>query len=157
VQAYLCRANIPSHRLTGSGLTLWEVAGIRALDKQVMIQNARFAADSGCICLVGRTSLVRSEILKDPSFQLSFITESWMGLALNSGDDSFITRWLMTHGWQFGVQSAPEANVMTTVMEDSKFLKQLVRWKRNGIRFYTKSLFWNPGFWRLYRYGSCGH
>ena len=93
---------------------------------------------------------MRAEILKDPSFQLSFTTESWMGLTLNSGDDSFITRWLMAHGWHFSVQSAPEAKVMTAVMEDSKFLKQLVRWKRNGFRFYTKALFWNPGFWRLH-------
>ena len=143
--------NIPARRLKNGALTTWEVAGIRLLSNAVAAQALRFAADGGVTCLVGRTSLVRAEILKAQEFQDAITNEKWVGVALNSGDDAFITRWLLENDWKFSIQNAPEAAVVTAIMDDSKLVKQLLRWRRNEVKGAYHTLFGKVGTRKLCR------
>lgn len=127
------------------------MAALRCLDNHNSVQAVRFAADGGCFCLVGRTVLVRTAILQDPAFLHGITHDYWRGKALSSGDDVFVTRWLLNKGWKFRVQNAPEAEITTVVYPDSRFAKQLVRWQRNTVQALTTLLVYNPGFWALWR------
>ncbi|KAI9265428.1 nucleotide-diphospho-sugar transferase [Helicostylum pulchrum] len=90
---------------TNGHQTVWEVlAGFR-----LSIRNIEVAAsthiDGGVCCLSGRTAAYRTLILKDPAFQFGFQNDLWLGkYPLNSGDDKFLTRWMVTHGWNTFVQ-----------------------------------------------------
>jgi hypothetical protein len=60
--------------------------------------KAAFAADGGTnFSVSGVTMLLRGEILRDAVFQNAFTRDSWMGKRQNTGDDSFITRWVLFH------------------------------------------------------------
>lgn len=111
----------------------------------------RYAADGGSVGIAGRTMLVRAAILKDASFVHSMCHELFAGNKLNTGDDCFITRWILQKGWKFHIQNAPEAEVFTLVPDDSKLFWQLIRWKRSTSQQCLMVLFDQPGFRTLYR------
>lgn len=140
--------------------------------------KAAFAADGGTnFCLSGVTMLLRAEILKSEEFQEAFTKETWMGKRVNSGDDSFITRWVLFHEhlnhrmhrsnastrkvqnglpsetpdeltkrWKLGVQHTPESIVETSLHPNSKYLGQLKRWYRSGLRLRLTCLTSEPGW-----------
>lgn len=132
-------------------MTPWEVASLRSLDNQNKIQAVRFAADGGCFCLIGRTLLMRAEIAKDPRFLHAIANEYWRGKRLNTGDDVFVTRWLQTEGWDLSIQNCPEGELTTHVMRDAKFLRQLVRWQRNSIQSFLRTLVDKPGIATIWK------
>ncbi|EXJ95247.1 hypothetical protein A1O1_00367 [Capronia coronata CBS 617.96] len=77
-------------------ITPWEVAAIRLRGKRHGSMKSAYAADGGInFCVSGVTMLLRGEILRDPEFQHAFTNDFWMGHRQNSGDDSFITRWVL--------------------------------------------------------------
>ncbi|EIE91570.1 hypothetical protein RO3G_16281 [Rhizopus delemar RA 99-880] len=80
--------------------TLWEIlAGFRLTSRNIEIA-ASTHIDGGICCLSGRTAAYRTLILKDPAFQYCFTNDLWLGkYPLNSGDDKFLTRWMVSHGW----------------------------------------------------------
>ena len=57
-----------------------------------------------------------------------------------SGDDKFLTRWLVSRGWRMRMQLSPECTLETTFRPDGAFLKQVLRWARNTWRSDLKSL-----------------
>lgn len=95
--------------------------------------------------------LVRAAILKDVAFVNAMCNEVFAGNKLNTGDDCFITRWILTHGWRFHIQNAPEAEIFTLVPDNSKLLWQLIRWKRSTSQQCFIILFDKPGFRALFR------
>ncbi|KAI8888517.1 glycosyltransferase family 2 protein [Backusella circina FSU 941] len=133
--------------------TVWEVlAGFR-----LTIRNIEIAAsthiDGGVCCLSGRTAAYRTLILKDPAFQYGFQNDLWLGkYPLNSGDDKFLTRWMVTHGWNTFVQVCPEAELFSTFKNNWRFIKQVLRWTRNTWRSDFRSLFMERTIWRRYPY-----
>lgn len=128
--------------------TVWEVlAGFR-----LTIRNIEVAAsthiDGGVCCLSGRTAAYRTLILKDPAFQFGFQNDLWLGkYPLNSGDDKFLTRWMVTHGWNTFVQVCPEAELFSTFKDNWRFIKQVLRWTRNTWRSDFRSLFTERKIW----------
>ncbi|KAF6822906.1 N-acetylglucosaminyltransferase [Colletotrichum plurivorum] len=144
-------AHIPQDRRNPAIATPWEIASLRSLDNQNKIQAVRFAADRGCFCLVGRTLLTRAEIAKDPRFLHAITHEYWRGKHLNTGDDVFVTRWLQTEGWDLSIQNCPEAELTTHVMQDAKLLRQLVRWQRNSIQSFLRTLVDKPGIVKVWQ------
>ncbi|KAI8884776.1 glycosyltransferase family 2 protein [Backusella circina FSU 941] len=102
--------------------TLWEVlAGFR-----LTVRNIEIAAsthiDGGVCCLSGRTAAYRTLILKDPAFQFGFQNDLWLGkYPLNSGDDKFLTRWMVSHGWNTYIQVCPEAELYSTFKNNWRF------------------------------------
>ncbi|KAK1975622.1 family 2 glycosyl transferase [Colletotrichum cereale] len=142
-------ALIPFKRRDPAVITPWEVASLRSLDSQNNIQAVRSTADGGCFCMIGRTMVIRAEIAADPRFVHAITTDTWRGKLLNTGDDSFITRWLQTEGWDIAVQNAAEAEITTIVFDDANFLRQLVRWQRSAIQSFLTTIFYQPGLGKI--------
>ncbi|KAF9351312.1 hypothetical protein BGX34_000657 [Mortierella sp. NVP85] len=133
--------------------TVWEVlAGFR-----LTIRNIEIAAsthiDGGVCCLSGRTAAYRTCILQDPRFQYEFTHDFWLGkYPLNSGDDKFLTRWMVYHGWNTYIQVCKEAELLSTFKNNWRFIKQVLRWTRNTWRSDFRSLFTERVIWRRHPY-----
>jgi hypothetical protein len=69
---------------------------------------------------------------------------------LISGDDKFMTRWIVKHNWNMSMQVCPECTLATTFKADGKFFMQILRWTRNTWRSDCKSLVIERDIW--YRY-----
>ncbi|KAG0242631.1 hypothetical protein BGX31_000087 [Mortierella sp. GBA43] len=133
--------------------TVWEVlAGFR-----LTIRNIEIAAsthiDGGVCCLSGRTAAYRTCILQDPQFQYDFTHDFWLGkYPLNSGDDKFLTRWMVRHGWNTYIQVCKEAELLSTFKNNWRFVKQVLRWTRNTWRSDFRSLFMERIIWKRHPY-----
>lgn len=137
----------------GDKMTVWEVLAAMRLS----IRNIEIAAsthiDGGIPCLSGRTAAYRSIILKDPAFLDGFTNDYWLGkYHLNSGDDKFLTRWLVSHGWNTYVQCCKGAELQSTMKPDWRFLKQVLRWTRNTWRSDLRSIFMERHIWTRHPY-----
>jgi len=106
--------------------------------------------DGGMPCLSGRTCGYRTSILQDENFTSGFTDEKWWfgQYQLNADDDNFITRWMVSHGWATYMQYHPECEVLTTLEDNPKFLKQCLRWARSNWRSNLTSLFAELYIWR---------
>ena len=143
---------MPEARLKSELLTKWETLALRSFDGHSKYNAIRMGADGGVWCLVGRTVLVRADILQNIEFYDEFVNEVWFGKKLNTGDDVTVTRWIQhVAGWRVAIQDVPEAVVTTTVKRDSGFAKQMIRWQRSTLMMLITHLFREPGFRRLYR------
>jgi len=134
-------------------MTVWEVLAAFRLT----IRNIEIAAsthiDGGLPCLSGRTAAYRTVILKDPEFLHGFTHDYWLGkYQLNSGDDKFLTRWMVSHGWNTYVQVCREAELLSTMKPNWRFLKQVLRWTRNTWRSDMRSLFMERYIWTSHPY-----
>jgi cellulose synthase/poly-beta-1,6-N-acetylglucosamine synthase-like glycosyltransferase len=155
---------IPEERRDPDVITPWEVAGLRDFAKRRDSSKAFYAADGSTNYFVwGATIRLRAEILKDPGFQRAFTAETFMGERQNSGDDAFITRWVLFQHlrdgrrdgivprWRLGMQFTPEAAVWTSLLPDRRFARQMKRWSRTNLRFRITCLFYEPGLLDLRR------
>ena len=105
--------------------------------------------DGGLPCLSGRTVAYRSSIIKDPAFRHAFTHEEWLGrYRLHADDDNFMTRWMDSHGKKIGYQYHKEAEVLTTLEDNSKYIKQCLRWSRSNWRNNITSMFWERHVWK---------
>ncbi|KAK5945227.1 hypothetical protein PMZ80_002431 [Knufia obscura] len=129
---------------------LWNFLGALYLERRNFDCAAMTRVDGGMPCISGRTVAYRTEILKDPAFTSGFTDERWWfdQYQLNADDDNFITRWLLTHGWQNYMQYHPECEVQTTLEDNSNFLKQCLRWARSNWRSNITSLFSERYVWK---------
>ncbi|GAA6012857.1 hypothetical protein JCM11491_006203 [Sporobolomyces phaffii] len=139
-------------RATGK-LTVWEtLAAFRLSIRNVEIAASSYL-DGGVPCLSGRTAAYRSIILKDPEFITQFTNDFWLGkYHLNSGDDKFLTRWCVSHGWKTWVQVCKGAELRSTMKDDWTFLKQVLRWTRNTWRSDLRSIFIERHIWTAHPY-----
>ncbi|KAH8826032.1 hypothetical protein DL96DRAFT_1465850, partial [Flagelloscypha sp. PMI_526] len=82
-----------------------------------------------------------------------FTHDFWLGkYQLNSGDDKFLTRWMVAHGWLTPVQVCKEAELLSTMKPNWRFLKQVLRWTRNTWRSDIRSLFTERYVWTQHPY-----
>lgn len=137
----------------GQRMTVWEVLAAMRLS----IRNIEIAAsthiDGGVPCLSGRTAAYRTLILKDAAFIDGFCNDYWLGkYHLNSGDDKFLTRWLVSHGWRTYIQCCAGAELQSTMKPDWRFLKQVLRWTRNTWRSDLRSIFMERHIWTRHPY-----
>ncbi|ORX98977.1 putative polysaccharide synthase [Basidiobolus meristosporus CBS 931.73] len=138
-------------KAVGKRQTVWEVlAGFRLTQRNIEVASSTHI-DGGVCCLSGRTACYRTCILKDPAFIHNFTNDFWLGkYQLNSGDDKFLTRWVVRHGWNTYIQACPEAELLSTFKNNWRFLKQVLRWTRNTWRSDIRSLITERVIW--YRY-----
>lgn len=81
--------------------TVWEILATQRLRRRDLSIMSSNGLDGSVTCLSGRTAAYRASILKDKSFLQSFTNGMWRGeYLLKSGDDTFITRWLYSQGWE---------------------------------------------------------
>ncbi|OTA97094.1 glycosyltransferase family 2 protein [Hypoxylon sp. CO27-5] len=157
---------VPPERQNSSIITPWEVAALRIRHRRGPGMAAFFASDrSTNFTVSGLTMLLRAEIVKDPYFQCLFTEDLWNGIRQNTGDDGFITRYILFQHllpdrklsrvakkqWRLGIQLTPQAEVQTTLMADNRFAAQCKRWYRSGLRLRLTCLGYEPGYW-LMRY-----
>ncbi|KAI8992885.1 nucleotide-diphospho-sugar transferase [Trametes punicea] len=137
----------------GERMTVWEVlAAFRLSIRNIEIASSTHI-DGGIPCLSGRTAAYRTVILKDPEFLHGFTHDYWLGkYQLNSGDDKFLTRWMVSHGWSTYVQCCKEAELLSTMKPNWRFLKQVLRWTRNTWRSDLRSLFMERYIWTAHPY-----
>lgn len=137
----------------GKRMTVWEVlAAFRLTIRNIEIASATHI-DGGVPCLSGRTAAYRTIILKDPAFLHGFTNDLWLDkYHLNSGDDKFLTRWMVSHGWGTYIQCCKEAELLSTMKPNWRFLKQVLRWTRNTWRSDLRSLFMERHIWTSHPY-----
>ena len=137
----------------GNRMTVWEVlAAFRLTIRNIEISSSTHM-DGGVPCLSGRTAAYRTIILKDPDFIHGFTNDLWLGkYHLNSGDDKFLTRWMVSHGWSTYVQCCHEAELLSTMKPNWRFLLQVLRWTRNTWRSDLRSLFMERYVWTSHPY-----
>ena len=128
----------------------WNFLGALYLERRNFDCAAMTNMDGGMPCLSGRTVAYRATILKDPAFVSGFTDERWCfnQYQLNADDDNFISRWLVSHGWENYMQYHPECEVQTTLEDNPKFLKQCLRWARSNWRSNLTSLFSERYIWK---------
>ncbi|KAH7032670.1 nucleotide-diphospho-sugar transferase [Microdochium trichocladiopsis] len=144
-------AFVPPERRDANVITPSEVASIRAINSFVTLNAAEYARAGVVWCLAGRTLLARAAAVQTDDFCHALTHETWMGQKINTGDDGFVTHYLLRHGWRLAFQSAPEAEVLTRVEPAAgSFVKQLVRWRRSGYRSFLALVLDWPGFSRVY-------
>lgn len=132
----------------GKHPSFWEVIADFRLSMRMMEASATTFVDGGMSCLSGRTAVYRRCILVDPAFGSSFVNEKWAGKhRLHSGDDKFLTRWLVNHDWKMQLQNHPDAMLSTTFKDSSLFIKQVLRWTRNTWRSDIRSIFIDRKIW----------
>ena len=140
-------------KAVGDRMTVWEVlAAFRLTIRNIEISSSTHI-DGGLPCLSGRTAAYRTVILKDPEFLHGFTHDYWLDkYQLNSGDDKFLTRWMVSHGWSTYVQCCKEAELLSTMKPNWRFLKQVLRWTRNTWRSDMRSLFMERDIWTIHPY-----
>ncbi|RWQ91762.1 putative polysaccharide synthase Cps1 [Paecilomyces variotii] len=134
---------------TWSAQYVWNFLGALYLERRNFDCAATTHIDGGVPCLSGRTVAYRSKILQDVGFTHAFTNEGWWfgKYQLNADDDNFITRWMVSHGWETYIQYHPEAEVQTTLEDNPKFLKQCARWSRSNWRSNLTSMFDEKHIW----------
>ncbi|KIW84730.1 hypothetical protein Z517_00118 [Fonsecaea pedrosoi CBS 271.37] len=112
--------------------------------------------DGGVPCLSGRTCAYRTSILQDVNFTNGFTNEKWWfgQFQLNADDDNFLTRWMVSHRHETYMQYHPECEVLTTLEDNPKFLKQCLRWARSNWRSNLTSMFAERHIWRRQLYSA---
>ncbi|KAH8901792.1 hypothetical protein BR93DRAFT_387090 [Coniochaeta sp. PMI_546] len=139
----------------------WNMLGALYLERHNFEIRATNAIDGGVFVVSGRTSAIRTEILRHPDFLPNYLNERFLlgryG-PLSADDDNFITRFVVRSGWKIAVQYCDEACIETTVGVDSpvvrKFLGQCTRWARTTWRSNTCALFTHRNVWYLFPYST---
>ncbi|KAI1455792.1 glycosyltransferase family 2 protein [Annulohypoxylon moriforme] len=152
---------VPQNRQRSNVITPWEVAALRIRSRRAPGMAAFYAADGSTNFTVsGLTMLLRGEIVRDPYFQYLFTHDMWDGMRQNTGDDGFITRYILfqhqlshrnystlpPRQWKLGMQLTPEAEVLTSLLADRRYAAQSKRWFRSGLRLRLTCLLYEPGF-----------
>ncbi|KAI1375313.1 glycosyltransferase family 2 protein [Hypoxylon crocopeplum] len=152
---------VPKNRQHPRIITPWEVAALRIRSRRAPGMKAFFVADGSTNFTVsGLTMLLRTEIVRDSQFQFRFLNDMWSGIRQNTGDDAFITRYVLFQHqlpyhkssstkpkqWRLGIQMTPEAEVQTSLLRDAEFARQSKRWYRSGLRLRLTCLFYEPKF-----------
>ncbi|KAK2745184.1 hypothetical protein FQN55_006308 [Onygenales sp. PD_40] len=128
---------------------VWDFLGALYLERRNFDCAATTHVDGGMPCLSGRTAAYRTKILQDPEFTHGFTNEEWWygKYELNADDDNFLSRWMVSHGWETYYQYHPEVEIQTTLENNPKFLKQCVRWSRSNWRSNLTTLFQEAVVW----------
>ena len=127
----------------------WNFMGCVYLERHNFDIAATTSIDGGVFCLSGRTSAIRTSILKEEEFIEGFGNEMIFNRwgPLNVDDDNFITRYLVRNGWDIKFQMQEQATMETTVGVYPTFLLQCLRWARSTWRSNSASLFTDRTVW----------
>lgn len=123
-------------------LNVWESCGALNLVRRNILHSAVAYFHNGQVLnLSGRTVAYRTHILQDDEFTHKFVNDYWKGkYLLRTGDDSFITSWIVNRGWNTAFMNQSDAVIVTTVNDDITYLNQVMRWSRDTARHYLRDL-----------------
>lgn len=109
---------------------------------------ATSVVDKGASCISGRTACYLTSYIQEDAFYEAFLNEKFFGLSVVSGDDKFLTRYVMNKGGKIWHQSGKYCKLTTTFERGPRFMKQLLRWSRNTWRSDITCLFIERKIWR---------
>ncbi|MGH9001125.1 MAG: glycosyltransferase [Acidimicrobiia bacterium] len=117
---------------------LWQRITDMYLDYRYFDENASQTRMGRAVsCLSGRTAVYRRELLL--RYQDEFVSERFLGLPCNSGDDKRLTTLILEAGWDTYMQRS--ARVWSTFPTDGRsFFRQRLRWSRNTWRSDLRAL-----------------
>ncbi|MCJ1288784.1 hypothetical protein MMC34_000313 [Xylographa carneopallida] len=117
-------------------------------------QNFEFTAtnciDGGFGVISTGTGLYRADILRSFEFTKEYPEETWLlGLVgpIESGQDLFITRYLVKDGWKIHYQNSKEATVYTTLGDPEVIFGLLIKTARLTWHSNLTSLFRDLAVW----------
>lgn len=122
--------------------TMWESFGALNLVRRNILHSALAYFNNGQVLnLSGRTVAYRTSIIKNDEFFHAFLNDYWRGRYLiRTGDDSFITSWIIRRGWNTAFLNQPNSAIFTTVNDDLTYTNQVLRWSRDTARHYLRDL-----------------
>lgn len=124
-----------------------EIMADMRLSARYLEINATSIIDGGVSCISGRTACYKTAILQNEDFYDKFLNEKFFGMQLQSGDDKFLTRYLIVNGWKTYHQLSKGCTLTTTFESGWKHYLQLVRWSRNTWRSDLTALFIERKIW----------
>jgi cellulose synthase/poly-beta-1,6-N-acetylglucosamine synthase-like glycosyltransferase len=148
-------------RREGLGLwgRIWNMLGATYLCRHNFEIRATNMVDGGVFVVSGRSSALRTEILRHHEFLSRYTNERFffdMFGPLNPDDDNFITRFVVRHGWRIKIQYTEDCVMHTTIGVDApvhtKFLGQCKRWARTTWRSNLCSLITERSVWTFQPY-----
>lgn len=90
-------------------------------------------------CLPGRMLAIKTDLLEQAVDSL--VSQTFMGNPCISGDDRYLTSWLLERNWRCIYE--PSSIVYTDAPNTlNRFLKQRLRWSRTSLRETIRSLKW---------------
>lgn len=124
----------------GLHFTTWETFGALNLVRRNILHSFQaYFRDGELLNLSGRTAGYRTKIIQREEFYFALMNEFWRGrYVINTGDDNFITSWVVRRGWKTRFLNQKEAMISTSVNDDASYLKQLMRWSRDTARNYLR-------------------
>jgi cellulose synthase/poly-beta-1,6-N-acetylglucosamine synthase-like glycosyltransferase len=109
---------------------------------------ATSVVDMGASCVSGRTACYKTSYIQEDPFYEKFLNEKFFGMSVVSGDDKFLTRYIMNKGGKIYHQCGEKCYLTTTFERGSRFMKQLLRWSRNTWRSDITCLFIEKKIWK---------
>lgn len=104
--------------------------------------------DKGASCISGRTGAYRTEIIQKDDFYDRFLNEKFFGMQLQSGDDKFLTRYVINKGHNVYHQLRDSCKLSTSFKNGTDFVRQLLRWSRNTWRSDITFIFIERKVWK---------
>lgn len=122
----------------GLHFTTWETFGaLNLVRRNILHSFLAYFRDGDVLNLSGRTAAYRTEVLQREELYLALMNEYWRGrYRITTGDDNFLTSWVVRRGWKTRLLNQKEAIITTSMNDDASYLKQLLRWSRDTARNY---------------------
>jgi len=123
-------------------LSTWESFGALNLVRRNILHSAVAYFNHGQVLnLSGRTVAYRTSILNNDEFFYVLLNDYWRGrFRITTGDDSFITSWIVNRGWETVFLKQRDAVILTNVNDNWTYLRQVLRWSRDTARHYLRDL-----------------
>ncbi len=127
---------------------VFEVLADFRLSVRYIENKAMLVVDKGTSCISGRTMCYKTQIIQNEDFYYNFLNEYFFKSHLLSGDDKFLTRYILNHDYDTYHQLNENCTLTTTFESGVKNFKQSFRWQKNTYRSDIKLLFIERKIWR---------
>ncbi|KAK4144014.1 glycosyltransferase [Dichotomopilus funicola] len=138
---------------------IWNMIGTTRLCRNNFESLSTNVVDGGVSVVSGRTSAIRTEILRHPDFLPGYTNELFFfGLfgPLNADDDKYVTRFVVRQGWNVKIQYTEDSVMETTLGVEkplhTKYLNQCKRWARTTWRSNMCSMVTDRSIWAFQPY-----
>lgn len=75
--------------------------------------------------------MIRSHLLKDYEFTEGYLNDTWNGVPLDVGEDTWISRYILKRGYIITIQKCQETIVTRTIKKTAAYIQQALRWERS--------------------------
>ena len=122
--------------------TIWESFGaLNLVRRNILHSYLAYFGNGNVLNLAGRTSGYRTHIIQQDKFYHAIQNDLWRGkYTLRTGDDNFLTSWILRQGWKTHFLIHEKATILAKVNADRSYLRQVLRWSRDTARCYLRDL-----------------